>query len=66
MLIKRQADLTYKDVTPKTLYMGRRNFLLGLVATGAAYEAYKRVPGWIALAGGKQAAAPAKLAGLVK
>src|SRR5580704_1401472 len=46
--------------------MGRRNFLLGLVATGAAYEAYKKVPGWIALAGGKPAAAPVKLAGLMK
>jgi methionine sulfoxide reductase catalytic subunit len=66
MLIKRQPDLTYRDVTPKTLYMGRRNFLLGLVATGAAYEAYKKVPGWIALAGGKPAAAPVKLTGLVK
>src|SRR6202034_1959573 len=64
MRIKRQPDLTYKDVTPKTLYMGRRNFLLGLVATGAAYEAYKKVPGWIALAGGKPTAAPAKLTSL--
>jgi len=29
MLIKRKPDLTYKDVTPKALYMGRRNFCSG-------------------------------------
>ena len=28
MLVKKAPDLTYKDVTPKSLYMGRRNFLL--------------------------------------
>ena len=39
MLIKKQPDLTYKDVTPKAFYMGRRNFLLGLLATTAAVEA---------------------------
>jgi sulfoxide reductase catalytic subunit YedY len=66
MLIKRQPDLTYKDVTPKALYMGRRNFLLGLGATAAAWEAYRRVPRWLATAGGKPAAAPTKLTGLVK
>lgn len=47
MLVKKQPDLTYADVTPKALYMGRRNFLLGLVATGAAVEAYKRLPGLV-------------------
>ena len=27
---KKRSDLTYADVTPKGVYMGRRNFLLGL------------------------------------
>ena len=61
MLIKRQADLTYADVTPKGLYMGRRKFLVGLAATGAAVGAW---PGLVS------AAAPGspsvKLEGVVK
>ncbi len=64
MLIKRQPDLTYADVTPKTLYMGRRNFLLGLVATGAAVEAYKRLPGLVSAAG--TGSVPVKLSGVSK
>src|SRR5271170_5146298 len=44
--------------------MGRRNFLLGLVATGAAVEAYKRLPGLVTSAG--SGSAPVKLNGLVK
>ena len=38
MLIKKKPDLTYSDVTPKALYMGRRNFLLGLLATSARWR----------------------------
>src|ERR1700733_4585110 len=64
MLIKRQPDLTYKDVTPKSLYMGRRNFLLGLLATGAAVEAYKKLPGWVA--GAATGSVPVKLNGVAK
>ena len=44
MLIKKKSDLSYSDVTPKALYMGRRNFLLGLLATGGAVAAYKEIP----------------------
>jgi methionine sulfoxide reductase catalytic subunit len=44
MLVKRAPDLTYKDVTPRGFYMGRRNFLLGLLATAGAVEGWKRVP----------------------
>jgi sulfoxide reductase catalytic subunit YedY len=50
MLIKKKTDLTYSDVTPKALYMGRRNFLLGLLATGGAVAAYKKFPGIVAAA----------------
>ena len=30
MLIKKAPELTYADVTPKHIYVGRRNLLLGL------------------------------------
>jgi methionine sulfoxide reductase catalytic subunit len=66
MLIKRQPGLTYADVTPKTIYMGRRNFLLGLLATGAAVEAYKKLPGLVSAAGAGPGVPPVKLNGLVK
>jgi methionine sulfoxide reductase catalytic subunit len=44
MLIKKAPELTYADVTPKSFYMGRRNFLLGIAATYGAVVAYKRIP----------------------
>jgi methionine sulfoxide reductase catalytic subunit len=64
MLIKRKPDLTYADVTPKSLYMGRRNFLLGLLATGVAVEAYKKLPGLVSAKG--TGSVPVKLNGVVK
>jgi sulfoxide reductase catalytic subunit YedY len=64
VLVKKKPELTYADVTPKALYMGRRNFLLGLVATGAAVEAYKRLPGLVSSAA--TGSVPVKLNGLVK
>ena len=39
---KREDKLTYSDVTPKGLYMGRRNFLLGLLAVTGAVYAWKK------------------------
>ena len=51
MLTKRRPELTYADVTPKRLYMGRRNFLLGLLATGAAVEGWKYIPRLVSAAG---------------
>src|ERR1700733_1894025 len=50
MLIKKKPDLSYSDVTPKALYMGRRNFLMGLLATSGAVAAYKEFPGIVAAA----------------
>jgi methionine sulfoxide reductase catalytic subunit len=35
MLIRKPADMRYSDVTPKPLYVNRRNFLAGSVALGA-------------------------------
>jgi sulfoxide reductase catalytic subunit YedY len=36
MLIRRSPDLTYADVTPKSVYVNRRKFLRGLGFAGAA------------------------------
>ena len=64
MLVKRAPDLTYKDVTPKGFYMGRRNFLLGLLATSAGVAAYKKLPR--VFAGAPTGSVPRKLDNLVK
>ena len=64
MLIKKAPDLTYEDVTPKVLYMGRRNFLLGLLATSAAVAAYKKLPG--VFAGPATGSVPQKINNFVK
>ena len=42
MLTKRGPDLKYSDITPKGLYMGRRNFLLGAVATAGLVAGWKK------------------------
>lgn len=41
MLVKRATDLTYADVTPKSLYTNRRSFLLGLLATSGVVTGWK-------------------------
>ena len=64
MLVKRAPDLTYRDVTPKGLYMGRRNFLLGLLATSGVVAAYKRLPR--VFAGAPTGSVPQRLNNLVK
>ncbi|MGA7626653.1 MAG: hypothetical protein WCA38_18915 [Candidatus Acidiferrales bacterium] len=43
MLIKKKPELTYADVTPKGLHMGRRNFLFGRAATYGAVVGYKKL-----------------------
>ncbi len=63
MPIKKKSDLTYADVTPKGLYMGRRNFLLGLLATTGAVEAYKKYP-WLVSAAGPLGSMPVKIGNL--
>src|ERR1700722_19696271 len=64
MIIKKKLGLSYFDVTPKALYMGRRNFLMGLLATGGAVAAYKELPGIVAAAG-SGGSGPTKLGNLV-
>jgi methionine sulfoxide reductase catalytic subunit len=65
MLTKKQPDLTYKDVTPKGIYMGRRNLLLGLLATTGAVAAYKEWPKLVAAAGSARSV-PVPLNGVSK
>ena len=45
MIGKGKPDLSYSDVTPRGLYMGRRNFLLGLLATTGVVAGWKKFPG---------------------
>ena len=63
MVIEKKPDLTYADVTPKTLYMGRRNLLLGLLATTAVVAGWKKLPRYFA--GKPTGSVPVKLNGLV-
>ncbi|MGA2434323.1 MAG: protein-methionine-sulfoxide reductase catalytic subunit MsrP [Bryobacteraceae bacterium] len=42
MLIQRSADIPFRDVTPKSVYMNRRKFLAGFSAGGAALLAAKQ------------------------
>jgi len=64
MLVKRAPDLTYKDVTPKGFYMGRRNFLAGLLVTAGAVEAWRKMPR--VFAGAPTGSIPQKINGIVK
>jgi methionine sulfoxide reductase catalytic subunit len=64
MLIKKSPDLTHADVTPKRLYIGRRNFLFGLAATGGAVWGYKNLPRLLVDA--RTGSATVKLNGVIK
>ncbi len=48
MLIKKPGDIPYSEVTPKSVYMNRRNFLAGVAAaTGAATLGARSVSDWL-------------------
>lgn len=64
MVTKRAPDLKYSDVTPKGLYMGRRNFLLGLLVTTAAVAGWKKYSYLMSAPG--TGSVPAKLSGVKK
>jgi methionine sulfoxide reductase catalytic subunit len=64
MFTKRTPDLKYSDVTPKGLYMGRRNFLLGLLVTTGAVAGWKKFS--YLLSGPGTGSVPAKLSGVKK
>ena len=65
MLIKKAPDLSYSDVTPKDVYMNRRNFLLGIAATSGTVIGYKKSARFMALPAGTDTS-PSKLSGVVK
>ena len=63
MLIRRASDLTYADITPKSIYMDRRKFLQAMGVVGATAAVGK---GMFELALPPQAAlAATNFAGLV-
>jgi sulfoxide reductase catalytic subunit YedY len=64
MFIRKKPELTYSDVTPKGVYMGRRNFLLGAAATYGAVVAYKKLPRLFA--GPATGSTPVKIPGVTK
>lgn len=46
MLIKKPADISSSEITPKNVYLNRRNFLVGAAMAGAAVAGvglYKRM-----------------------
>lgn len=47
MTAKSEANLTYSDVTPKGIYMNRRDLLLGAVATYGAIRGWKSFSNWM-------------------
>ena len=54
MLIKKPDDIPYSEVTPKKLYLNRRNFLAAAGMTGVALSAGKLIrPALPAQAGSK-------------
>ena len=61
---KRVPQLSYSEVTPKSAYTNRRNFLLGLAATGAAVGGWKRFSRWAS--GPGTGSVPVKLNGVIK
>jgi len=64
MLIRKTPDLTYADVTPKSVYLDRRKFLRGLGFAGAASFAGPRL--WELAAPREHAYAGTKFANVTK
>src|SRR5208283_4917638 len=64
MLIRKAPDLTYADVTPKSLYLDRRKFLRGMGIAGAAALAGTRL--WDLASPHRKAFAATKFSGLIK
>jgi sulfoxide reductase catalytic subunit YedY len=64
MLIRKAMDLTYADVTPKSVYLDRRKFLRAMGITGAAAVIGHRLFDWAAPA--QTAHAATKFSGLAK
>src|SRR5215475_1305250 len=57
MLIRKNPDLTYADVTPRSVYLNRRKFLSGLGTAGLAAAAGQRLLAMVYPTGSVSAAA---------
>src|SRR4051794_13202465 len=44
MLIKKPADIRYSEITPKNVYLNRRNFIAAAGAVGIGLAATKLIP----------------------
>jgi sulfoxide reductase catalytic subunit YedY len=64
MSIRKSPDLTYADVTPKSVYVNRRKFLRDMGIVGAAALVGQRLYDWAA--SGQTAYAATKFDGLIK
>jgi methionine sulfoxide reductase catalytic subunit len=64
MLIRKAQDLTYRDITPKSVYLNRRKFLQAMGIAGGAAVAGQRL--WELAVPSQTAFAGAKFSGLVK
>src|SRR2546429_4439238 len=64
MLIRKAADLTYVDVTPKQVYLNRRRFLEAMGIVGATAIAGRRL--FELAAPSETALAASKFSGLLK
>jgi len=64
MLIRKAPDLTFADVTPKSVYLDRRRFLQTVGVAGAALAAGHRLLEWVAPS--QTAFAATKFSSLVK
>jgi sulfoxide reductase catalytic subunit YedY len=64
MLIKKPGDIPSSEITPKSVYMDRRRFLIGTAAAGAALVAARPLANWLKPASAR--AAGAKLPVTVK
>jgi len=47
MLIKKPSDIKYSEITPKNVYLNRRNFLASAAAAGAAAVAARPLAKWL-------------------
>ncbi len=64
MLVRKSPDLTYADVTPKSVYLDRRNFLRAMGIAGAAAVAGEGL--WKLASPSQIVQATSKLSGVVK
>src|SRR5258708_38957656 len=64
MLVRKAPELTYRDITPKSVYLDRRKFLQGMGLAGVAAAGGRGLLNWLSPSITAQAAP--KLTGLGK